>query len=260
MTACLRFALALLLAASFSAGALTTDPAALVDFASDEGFSRLARASAKADFAPLANQFEAQSNSVFCGPTSAAIVLNALHGRSQSLPRDRQRLRAGDERYLPPGADPALPRFTPDAVIERGAKTRPQVFGQPMIVKDTLSSDFGYQLRQLDEMLRANGARTRLSIADESQSDAMIRAALIDNLQRKGDYVLVNYLRRNVGQPGGGHISPLAAYDAGSDSFLVLDVNPAVANWVWMPAGTLIKGMRSFDTVENRGYLLVLPP
>ena len=42
-------------------------------------------------------------------------------------------------------------------------------------------------------------------------------------------------------------------------SFLVLDVNPAAAGWVWMPAATLIKGMRTFDTVENRGYVLVLP-
>jgi hypothetical protein len=28
---------------------------------------------------------------------------------------------------------------------------------------------------------------------------------------------------------------------------------------VWMLAPTLIKGMRTFDTVENRGYVLVSP-
>jgi hypothetical protein len=36
-----------------------------------------------------------------------------------------------------------------------------------------------------------------------------------------------------------------------------MDVNPASAGWVWMPIATLIKGMRTFDTVENRGYILV---
>ena len=41
------------------------------------------------------------------------------------------------------------------------------------------------------------------------------------------------------------------------DSFLVLDVNPASAGWVWMPAATLVRGMRTFDTVENSGYILV---
>jgi hypothetical protein len=43
----------------------------------------------------------------------------------------------------------------------------------------------------------------------------------------------------------------LGAYDAESDSFLVLDVNPASAGWVWMPTATLVKGMRTFDTVEK---------
>jgi hypothetical protein len=49
----------------------------------------------------------------------------------------------------------------------------------------------------------------------------------------------------------------LGAYDAQSDSFLVLDVNPASAGWVWMPTETLIQGMRTFDRVENRGYILI---
>lgn len=254
------FVRAFLLSVLLAGGALAEPPPALVDFASEQGMARLLRSSAKADFAPLANQFEAQSNSVFCGPTTAAIVLNALFGRGPDLPRDRQRLRGEDWRHLPAGADPSLPRFTPDKVIEKGAKTRAQVFGQPMTINGQPRSDFGYQLRQLDELLRANGARTQLVIADPTQTDAAIRAALIDNLQRRGDYVIVNYLRRDLGQPGGGHISPLAAYDAESDAFLVIDVNPAAASWAWLPAAALIKAMRSFDTVENRGYLLVGRP
>jgi len=81
----------------------------------------------------------------------------------------------------------------------------------------------------------------------------------VENLKRTGDYVIVNYRRKDVSQQGGGHISPLGAYDTESDSVLVMDVNPASAGWVWMPIATLIKGMRTFDTVENRGYILVRP-
>src|SRR5499433_307735 len=96
-----RFALALLLATvQFSATSAEDAPAnraqELTPFSSDEGFARLARARAKADFPALANQFEAQSNPAFCGPTSAAIVLNAIRGRSADLPRDRSRLREED--------------------------------------------------------------------------------------------------------------------------------------------------------------------
>ena len=69
--------------------------------------------------------------------------------------------------------------------------------------------------------------------------------------------MIVNYLRRAVGQKGGGHISPLGAYDDQSDTFLVLDVNPSAAGWVWMSTATLVKGMRTFDTIENRGYIVI---
>ena len=29
---------------------------------------------------------------------------------------------------------------------------------------------------------------------------------------------------------------------------------------VWMPTATLVRGMRTFDTVENRGYILINAP
>jgi hypothetical protein len=58
----------------------------LVAFASEEGLARLSRANDKVDFPPLANQFEAQFHASFCGPTSAAIVLNAIWNRSTELP------------------------------------------------------------------------------------------------------------------------------------------------------------------------------
>jgi hypothetical protein len=261
-----RIVLALLLAAAplRAAFALDNAPATavqeLVLFASDEGLTRLARSNAKVDFPALANQFEPQSNAVFCGPTSAAIVLNALHGRGANLPRDRSRLRAEDFLYVPNSYDPAIPRFTQDNVIIKGQKTRAQVLGEPLMINGKQIRDFGYQVRQLDEMLRANGAVTVLTIVDDNKVEQDIRNDLVENLKRQGNYVIVAYKRDAVGQRGGGHISPLGAYDAETDSFLVLDVNPASAGWVWMPTATLVKGMRTFDTVENRGYILIQSP
>lgn len=231
----------------------------LVAFASEEGMARLARAGARQDFATLANHFEAQYNNVFCGPATATVVLNALSAGRPTAPRDTRRFAPGDTKHLPAGADISLPRFTQDIVIERGAKTRSQVLGEPMPVGGRLINDFGYQLAQLEEMLRANGARVRRVVVDDARPEAAVRADLVDNLARGGDYVVVNYVRRAVGQQGGGHFSPLGAYDAASDSFLLLDVNPTAAGWVWIPAPVLIGAMRTFDTLEHRGYLLVAP-
>jgi len=258
-----RLGLAVMLATTLAAAALARDEVppvvaqGLVAFASDEGMARLARSPAKVDFPALANQFEAQTNSMFCGPTTAAIVLNAVRARSSDLPRDSSRLRADDLRYIPGASDPTIPRFTQDNVFTKGAKTRAQVMGEPMTVNGKQIRDFGVQLRQLDELFKANALRTRLVIVDDRKSEKEIRTDLVENLKRRGDYVVVNYRREAAGQQGGGHISPLAAYDPESDSFLILDVNPASAGWVWMPTTTLVKGMRTFDRFENRGYIHV---
>jgi hypothetical protein len=260
-----RISLAVLLACTLATAALARDEApatatqGLVPFASSEGMARLARSTANVDFAGLANQYEAQSNSIFCGPTTAAIVLNAIRSGSPDLPRDHSRLSAQDLRYVRKSSDPVIPRYTQKNVTAKGPKTRAEVLGEPMTVDGKKMQDFGMQVRQLDGLFRAQGLHTRLVIVDDKMPEAKIRADLVENLEHRGDYVVVNYLRSAAGQHGGGHISPVAAYDRESDSFLILDVNPAVSGWVWMPTSNLIKGMRTFDTVENRGYILVSP-
>src|SRR6516225_7735428 len=107
-----RLAVAFLLAAGQLTAAYAQDNVAtvvsqgLVPFASDEGLARLSRSDARVNFPALANQFEGEYNGAFCGPTSAAIVLNAVKGRSPDLPRDKSRIRADDLKYLPAGVDP----------------------------------------------------------------------------------------------------------------------------------------------------------
>ncbi|MGB4063377.1 MAG: phytochelatin synthase family protein [Azonexus sp.] len=260
-----RFASALFMACMLSASALAREDATpqvqpLVPFASTEGLERLARSTAKSDFAPLANQFEAQATIAFCGPTTAAIVLNTLRPSATETPRDRSRLRPEDALYLPKSLELTVPRYTQESVIATGKKTRAQVFGEPSTVNGKVVRDGGYQIRQLDEVLKAHALATRLVIVDAQTAEADIRRDLIDNLNRPGDVVIVNYQRAAVGQSGGGHISPLAAYDAATDSVLILDVNPSHFPWVWMPVSTLVKGMRTRDVVENRGYILVKTP
>ena len=235
MSSVIRFVVAFCVALSLAPLASARD-AGLQAFDSEEGMTRLVRAEARADFALLANHFEPQVNGLFCGPATAAIVLNALHGQGV-----------------------AQSRFTQESVIAKGRKTRAQVLGEPVIFKGQQIKDYGYQLRQFDELLRAHGLATRMVVVDDRVSDAEVRTALAENLARRGDFVVVNYRRGSVGQAGGGHISPLGAYDAATDSFLVLDVNPTNAAWAWIPAPAMIGGMRTFDTVENRGFVLISP-
>ena len=233
-------------------------PAALVEWGSGESAERLSRSSHKTDFFPLSNHFISQDNAIFCGPVSSAIVLNALRlGKREGLPRDRQSIAEDELAWLPPGADPFYGKYTPNNVLNDRTKTRLEVLGKPILIEGDRRSDFGLQLGQLAQVLRSHGLEVVTRVVDDGADGAAIRREIAANLAAGDDYVLVNYARRALGQKGGGHISPLGAYDEGSDSFLVMDVNPNRAPWVWVRSDELIAAMRTFDTVENRGYLLV---
>ncbi len=234
------------------------DSTALVEWASGESAERLSRSSHKADFFPLSNHFISQDNAIFCGPVSSAIVLNALRlGRKDGLPQDRQSIARNELVYLPEGANPFYGKYTPNNVLTERTKTRLEVLGKPILIDGDHRSDFGLQLRQLAQVLGSHGLEVVTRVVDEHADPAAIRSELAANLAAGGDFVLVNYARGSLGQEGGGHISPLGAYDKSSDSFLIMDVNPNRAPWVWVEARDLIAAMRTFDTVENRGYLLV---
>ena len=233
-------------------------PAVLVAWASGESVERLSRSSHKADFFPLSNHFISQDNSIFCGPVSSAIVLNALRlGRQDGLPRDRSSIADDEMAWLWKGADPFYGKYTPNNVLNERTKTRLEVLGKPILIDGDPKRDYGLQLHQLAQVLRSHGLAVVTRVVDESADPAAIRREIAANLAAGEDFVLVNYARGSLGQEGGGHISPLGAYDEASDSFLIMDVNPNRAPWVWVGAERLIAAMRTFDTVENRGYLLV---
>lgn len=250
---------ALCLLALFSSAVFCSP--SLVYWGEAEGIERLSQSQHKVDFFKLANQFESQSNKFFCGPTSSAIVLNALRIRKQGLllPEDPTLVSAADKQYLPnPEWSPLYQRYSQNNVLELSPKPREVIFGKPVTkANGELGRDFGLQLHQLGALLEAHQLAITVRIADEQLTDEQIKQELIANLGNRDDYVLINYYRKTLNQPGGGHISPLAAYHQGSDSFLIMDVTPNKADWVWVDSATLIASMRTHDTVANRGYVLI---
>ncbi|GAB0489190.1 hypothetical protein MMPV_000407 [Pyropia vietnamensis] len=67
------------------------------------------------------------------------------------------------------------------------------------------------------------------------------------------------YNRRSLGQTGSGHFSPLGAYDAPTDSVLVLDVARFKYPPHWVPLADMAAAMAPVDpdTGAPRGYLLL---
>jgi hypothetical protein len=228
----------------------------LVDWSSDQGIQRVSDSKFKVDFFPLANNFQTQANGILCGPTTASIVLNALRLSKKDKRLPYRSSKASDSKYIPDGFDIRVRMYSHDNFIgslTEKVKTRSQIFGEPIDGKQ----DFGLQIRQLHKMFLAHGAVSRLRVVNDNISLDKMRSEIVANLQSKDDYVVINYARKLVGQNGPGHISPIGAYHETSDSFLVMDVTSYDHNWVWVPANTLYKALKSFDTVENRGYLLI---
>ena len=233
----------------------------IIGWGSPEGIARLEESKYKIDFFKLANHFESQHNKIFCGPTSAAIVLNSLRIRHDSvhIPEDKSLLGPADLKYLSSKTwSPFFARYTQNNVFLNSPKSRELVLGEVILnSKGKAKKDRGFQLRQLGELFKAHGLNTQVRVVSQEIDAEMIKTEIIQNLKTANDYVVINYKRTVLNQPGGGHISPLGAYHKASDSFLVLDVTPNKADWIWVKADLLLSAMRTFDTEENRGYLLV---
>lgn len=233
----------------------------LVLFSSPESIARLERSKAKIDFFTLADHFEAQQNAGLCGPTSAVIVLNALRVDNPKIEKPVDKTAIPEEFVLaiPKGFDPYVHRYSQRAFFDDklfSVKPKEVYYGRTM--GDGGKPDPGMQIRQLGRVLTVHGLDVQVRIVDDKLDEAAAKKEIIDNLARAGDYVIVNYSRAALGQRGGGHISPVAAYDDKSDSFLILDVNPNDGKqWAWADAKTLFAAMRTLDHGENRGFLLV---
>jgi hypothetical protein len=221
---------AVLVAAAVAAGAGWTAlvprpdpqplPAALVAADSDAGRDLLDGAEARADHPALAREFEPQWLNSYCGVASGVAVLGALG------------VQVTQQRYFSDAAAEVRPRW-------RVALT-------------------GMTLDALGGLLEAHGAAVSVHYADNFDAGDF-REVVVRNLAQPGDYLIVNYQRQSLGQVGGGHISPLAAYDADSDMVLVMDTAANRYPQSWVPLEALVVAMATVDseTQAMRGYVEV---
>jgi hypothetical protein len=206
-------------------------PDHLTPLPSAAGQSLLRDSEALADYVPLSGHFVTQINQAFCGVASMAMVLNALQ--------------------VPPPAAPQWDQgyFTQENIFTEASEA---IIGQAAIARQ------GLTLAELAGILETYPVRAEVYYGSEV-SLAEFRRLIRTNLETPGNYVVINYLRRAIGQERGGHISPLAAYDADTDQFLILDVSRYKYPPVWVSAETLWNAVNTLDSVSGRtrGFVLV---
>jgi hypothetical protein len=208
-------------------------PAGLIALDSAEGEKLLFDAEETKAYFPLSMHFVTQVNPGFCGPASISMVLNAL-----GVPRTPSDLTAGFGLYDQENV------FTPRTEL---VKAKEKVMRG------------GMTLDELGGILAAHDLKVEVHHAADSSVDAFRKAAVAE-LAGKDRFVLVNYLRSAIGQQTGGHISPLAAYDADTDRFLILDVSRYKYPPIWVEASAIFTAMNTTDSDaagKTRGYVIV---
>ena len=210
-------------------------PQALIRFDSEAGVQLLLDSQARRAYWPLSVHFLTQKNQAYCGVASIVMVLNALGVKAPPA--------AGYEPFA---------TFTQDNLLNERTEA---ILPQQTLVRQ------GMTLTQLGRILESYDTRAIVRHADDEGLDRF-RNVASQQLSTPGGHVVVNYLRRTIGQELGGHISPLAAYDARSDRFLILDVSRYKYPPVWVTATDLYAAMNTIDADNDgrrRGYVLVGP-
>jgi hypothetical protein len=208
-------------------------PTNLVGSATDEGEGLLMGAEARAAYFPLANHFVTQKSQAYCGVASMVMVLNAAGVPAPSVPE-----------YEP------YHTFTQDNLLDERTDA--------IVTRETILKQ-GMTLDELAGVLTTRPLAVRVQHAGDTSLNSF-RDMARDHLAKPGHFVIVNYLRKAIRQEVGGHISPLAAYDADTDRFLILDVARYKYPPVWVKADELFAAMNTPDNDNggrSRGFVLV---
>ncbi|MFA6902905.1 MAG: phytochelatin synthase family protein [Gallionellaceae bacterium] len=197
---------------------------------SDAGKTLRARIAPDADYWQLIPWFTNQINQSYCGVASAVTVLNAM-----------------------PIKKPVDPIYAPYAFFTQSNFFTPEVV---KVISPQTVSNQGMTRDEMVETLTQLGVKATTVAGDEvkeSELRSMVQKAMGDD----GQFVLVNFLRTSLGQPGGGHWSVLAAYDAKADRVLILDVSKYMYEPEWVTIKTLLKAIDTLDYTSNRARGLV---
>lgn len=179
-------------------------------------------------------QFVTQHNQAYCGVASIVMVLNGLQ-----IPA------------------PEAPQYSPYRVF-----TQENFFNNEAtrkVLAPEVVSRMGMTLKQIGQFLGSYGVKVKVYHAGDTNLQVFKKLAS-ENLKQPGNFVLVNYLRKEIGQEKGGHISPLAAYNEKTDRFLIMDVSRYKYPPVWVKTADLWKAMATTPdptSGKTRGFVFV---
>jgi hypothetical protein len=219
---------ACLFAFTITAYAIEPLPSNLISFTSPTGLALF-----KKDLNPnalkLLAHFTTQKTVTYCGIASVVMILNA------STPLDLQRT---PYRY-----------FNQDDFFNEQVKK--------IITLDEVKKQ-GINLTKLSKVIQSYGLKAQPIFANTlnmKKFREILKGAILQQ-----QFIIVNFLRSELHQQGGGHHSPLVAYDKNTDRFLLLDVARYKYPAYWVKTAELWKAIDTVDDRTYRGLIIISAP
>jgi hypothetical protein len=222
---------------------------------------------------------DVQKNQAYCGAATVAAVLNSL------------RVRNSTERSVEGVDVPNTGAFNPypyatqanifNTCTQQTVVINPNVKDNPSttegLIDGILTLPYGLNLQQVASLFKchlstdrwnihtfhATPAKAELPSAtllgetiiitdEESQLRLQqMKSIMIEALRKSNSRLIINYHRLWLGQVGGGHFSPIGAYNDAIDSFLILDVSKYKYPPVWASFAQIYQAM---STIDNCGF------
>ena len=225
---------------------------------SEAGIITFEKAKYKKDFYHLAHNYQPQKTPVYCGIASSAIILNALYLEDGEILNSKNKL--------------IKPKKHGGDIVDFKFYTQKDVFNKKTdLIKEKAVIEFkkvdpktgkyspGLTLMELSNLLKSHNLNVSFFYAknDPKKGIKSFKKHLKSTLNKKDKYILANFYSKTIGRKGGGHISPIVAYNEDSNEILILDVASHKHPWYWVKLDMFYISMQQKDGDKPRGYLIV---
>lgn len=204
------------------------------------------------DYWALSPYYVSQKTGSSCSSASVAIVMNGLRSTKAAV--------------TPMSSDEEL--VTEESLVKKvGNRDWTSRVGMGLRFNPTLARGVTLEMfgRYVDQSVKAFGitdARVEtVVVADASEASIKSFAKVLqENEKSAQDFLIINMNQGTLtGDSGGGHISPIGAFDSKTGRALVMDVDRQWYEPYWVPVKKIVEAMATVDSEskKNRGYVWV---
>ncbi|MFZ9035636.1 MAG: phytochelatin synthase family protein [Francisellaceae bacterium] len=212
-------------------------PKSLIALDSEQGKQIFMQTNPKhlADYWLLSSYFTTEKGLAYCAPASIVMVLNALDKTPDVAP-EHSPYKIYNQSNL----------FYNQTILKKGI-TPARINGH------------GMTLDQAAFVLKQYAGDVETHYGSDIKNIDAFRNILLKAIEHKRQYVLINFARTGIDEVGGGHFSPLAAYNQKTDRWLMLDVARYKYPSVWIETKALYQAIQGVDSSshKSRGVIIV---